>query len=71
LYRETAPESCALAGQGESAAINFDCPLVRNQLCLAGRNAAVMYHRMHMDREAMATAASAVRSLGCPAEMFR
>jgi hypothetical protein len=71
LYRETAPESCALAGQGESAAINFDCPLVRNQLCLAGRNAAVLYHRMHMDREAVATATSAVRSLGCPADIFR
>jgi len=71
LYRETAPESCALAGRGESAAINFDCPLVRNQLCLAGRNAAITYHQMHMDREAGATAASAIRSLDCPADMFR
>ena len=71
LYRQTAPESCALAGQGASATINFDCPLVRNQLCLAGQSAAGAYRRMHMEREATATAASAVRSLGCPAEMFR
>jgi hypothetical protein len=71
LYHETAPESCALAGQGASATINFDCPLVRNQLCLAGRNVALLYHRMHRDGEAQATAMGAVRSLGCPAEMFR
>lgn len=71
LYRQTAPESCALARSGASTAIDFNCPLVRDQLCLAGRNAAVLYHRMNRDRDAAATAAGAMRSLGCPAEMFR
>jgi hypothetical protein len=71
LYRETAPQSCALAGSGASAAIDFNCPLVHDQLCLAGRNVALLYHRMHRDSEAAATATGAVRSLGCPAELFR
>jgi tetratricopeptide (TPR) repeat protein len=71
LYRETAPESCALNGRGSSAALNFQCPLVHSDLCSAGRNAAARYREMRRDRDAAATAASAVRSLGCPAEMFR
>ena len=71
LYRQTAPGSCALAGSGASAAIDFNCPLVHDQLCLAGRNVAVLYHRMHREKDAAATVASAVGSLECPAEMFR
>ena len=71
LYRRTAPQSCALAGSGNSAAIDFTCPLVHEQLCRAGRNVAVLYRQMRRERDAAATAASAVRSLGCPAEMFR
>jgi hypothetical protein len=71
LYRQTAPESCALAGRGSSAAIDFNCPLVHDQLCLAGRNVAAWYRQMHRESDSLATAAGAVRSLGCPAEMFR
>ena len=71
LYKETAPGSCALAGGGAGAAINFNCPLVHEQLCLASRNAALLYHRMKRDSDAAAMAGAAVSSLGCPAEMFR
>jgi hypothetical protein len=71
LYRETAPESCALTGSGNAARVNFDCPLVHNQLCTAGRNVAMRYIQIQRKNEALAIATSAVRSLGCPAEMFR
>jgi protein O-mannosyl-transferase len=71
MYRQTAPESCALAGSGTSAALNFNCPLVRNQLCSAGRNAAILYRQMNRERDARAIAASAIQSLGCPLELFR
>jgi tetratricopeptide (TPR) repeat protein len=71
LYRQTAPESCAVAGSGNSAALNFNCPLVRSELCAAGLNAAVLYRRMGRERDAISIAASAVGSLGCPSDMFR
>ena len=71
LYKQIAPDSCALAGSGSATALNFNCPLVREHFCLASRNVAMLYHGMHRDREAMATATGAVQSLGCPAEMFR
>jgi hypothetical protein len=71
LYRETAPGSCALSGRGDSAVLNFACPLVHEHLCTAGRNVAMLYLRMQRKNDAIATATSAVRSLGCPAEMFR
>ncbi|MEI9971881.1 MAG: DUF1736 domain-containing protein, partial [Ignavibacteriota bacterium] len=71
LYKQTAPESCALAGSGAALAINFNCPLVREHLCLASRNVARFYHRMHHDKDAAATTSGAIRGLGCPAEMFR
>jgi hypothetical protein len=71
LYRQTAPGSCALTGSGNAAALNFECPLVRSQLCAAGKNVAELYRRMGRGREAAETAASAVKTLGCPVEMFR
>ena len=67
LYRQNSPQSCALSG----SSINFACPLVRDQLCLAGRNAALDYRRMHRDREAVDTATGAIRSLGCAPDLFR
>ena len=71
LYRQTAPASCALAGSDGGSAINFNCALVREHLCLASRNVAILYHRMQRDSDASATATGAIRSLGCPAGMFR
>ena len=71
LYRQTAPESCALAGDGPQAALNFNCPLVRSQVCAAGRNVALLYRQLGRESEAQATASSAVSTLGCPPEMFR
>jgi len=71
LYGQTAPESCALAGSGSSTTLNLNCPLVRNELCTAGRNAAALYRRMGRESDAIATASSSVRSLGCPSDMFQ
>jgi len=44
---------------------------VRENLCMASRNVAILYRRMQRDNDAAATANGAVQSLGCPAEMFR
>jgi len=41
------------------------------QLCVASRNAALLYHRMKRDSDAAPMARAAVISLGCPAKMFR
>ena len=71
LYKQAAPDSCALAGSGAGAAVNFGCPMVHQQLCMASRNVAILYRRMQRDNDAAATATGAVSSLGCPAEMFR
>jgi hypothetical protein len=71
LYRETAPRSCALEGNADSVALNLNCPLVHSELCAAGREATVLYRQMQRGADAIATASSAVHSLGCPAEMFR
>jgi tetratricopeptide (TPR) repeat protein len=71
LYRQTAQGSCALTGSGDSSAVNFNCPLVHDELCLAQRNVAIRYHQMHRDPDALTIATGAVRSLGCPVEMFR
>lgn len=71
VYKRTASQSCALAGSGSAAALNFDCPLVRSQFCAASRNVAVLYREMHRDHDAAATVAGAISGLGCPAEMFR
>ena len=71
LYRKADAQSCALSGAGDAAAVNFNCPLVHDQLCAASKNGAVLYHLMHRDSEAGSVATGAIQSLGCPAEMFR
>ena len=70
LYRQTAPASCALASPRQRSRIS-ECPLVRNQLCTAGRNAALLYRGMHREADAAAVASTAIGSLGCAPEMFR
>jgi tetratricopeptide (TPR) repeat protein len=67
LYRQTAPDSCALAG----GSLNFGCPLVRGQLCEAARNVVLLDGQMYRQRDAATVRDGAIQSLGCPAEMFR
>jgi tetratricopeptide (TPR) repeat protein len=71
LYQETEPRSCALNNIGKSVSLNLACPLVHTQLCAASHNVLEMYLQMRDPASATATAQKAVRSLGCPSEMFR
>ncbi len=66
-YRKIAPGTCALSGDQ----INFTCPLVQSQLCLAHRNSAAMYRQLNRDRDAEIVINAAETGLGCPASMFR
>ena len=70
LYRETAPASCAVAGDGAASGVNLNCPMVREQLCLASKYAAELDRRMGRDNDALAVGANAVGKLGCSANMF-
>lgn len=71
LYRQSAPESCAVAASGSSEGLNLNCPLVRSELCAASRNGVELYRRMGRASDAIATATGAVRNFGCPSDMFR
>ena len=67
LYQSTASQSCALEGNS----VNFTCPMVREQLCAAAQNAALLDQRMFRIREAGEVVRNAVQGLGCPATLFR
>jgi tetratricopeptide (TPR) repeat protein len=71
LYRQAAPRSCALTGPQGPAALNAECPLVRDQLCTASGNVAALYRRSGREHDALAIASNATRSLGCAAGTFR
>jgi len=70
LYRQAAPQSCAVAESGGPATLNLDCPLVHGQLCAAYRNIAAMYREMRRETQADAVKQGAIDSLGCPAQVF-
>jgi tetratricopeptide (TPR) repeat protein len=70
LYRETAPTSCAVAGDGAATGVNLNCPMVREQLCLASKYAAELDRQMGQENDALASEANAVGKLGCPQNMF-
>jgi hypothetical protein len=67
LYRETAPQSCALNG----TAVNWNCPLVHDQLCTASHNVVAMFTAMRDPSSAAAIAQNAAQQYGCPAAMFQ
>jgi tetratricopeptide (TPR) repeat protein len=71
LYRETASQSCALNRTPDGDALNLNCPQVHSQICAASRNVVQMYTQMRDPDSAAAIFQSAVRSLGCPAGLFR
>jgi len=71
LYRETAPESCALKRTAASVTIDWNCPEVRTQLCTAAHNMVGMFTEMRDPSSAGAIAQNAVRNYGCPAGMFQ
>ena len=71
LYRETAPQSCALGGNQGSNSLNLGCPLVHTHLCLASRNVANLYRQNLQSDQAAATQRAGIVSLGCPADLFQ
>lgn len=71
LYRETAPQSCALDRSRASMTLNVNCPMVHAQLCAASHNVAEMFSGMRDAASAGAVAQNAIRTYGCPAGLFR
>jgi tetratricopeptide (TPR) repeat protein len=71
FYRETAPMSCALTSAGGSVSLNLGCPLVHDNLCGASQHLVERYRRSGHTAEANASIASAVRTLDCPAGIFK
>ena len=67
LYRQTAPDSCALHTSGGTS-VNLDCPLVHDQLCTGSRNVALLYRQNGQAAKAEATARNAMQSFGCSAQ---
>jgi tetratricopeptide (TPR) repeat protein len=71
IYRRTEPQSCAVQISGGSPSLNFACPLVREQLCLAAHEV-VQLHRDRGDNPAAAKMLNtAVGQLGCVASKMR
>jgi protein O-mannosyl-transferase len=68
LYRETAPQSCALKSAAGGASIDLGCPMVHDQVCAASWNVVEWYGRIGQAERAKATAASAVNQLQCSAK---
>jgi tetratricopeptide (TPR) repeat protein len=71
LYQETAPQSCALNHTATGVSLNLNCPMVHAQFCTASHNIVEMFTQMRDPASASAVAQNAVRSFGCPADMFR
>ena len=71
LYRETAPQSCAIKSAAGGATIDMGCPMVHDQVCAASWNVAGWYAQIGQAERAKATADSAVNQLQCPAKPLR
>ncbi len=67
VYRREAPQTCAV---NNGASINLECPLVHDALCDASRNVALGYRQAGQVNNASRTALTAVKNLGCPANLI-
>jgi protein O-mannosyl-transferase len=70
-YSQTEPRSCAVQQAGGSTSINLACPLVHDDLCAGARNAAEYYVQGDERPKALQVANTAIRELGCPADLFK
>jgi protein O-mannosyl-transferase len=70
LYRETEPQSCAVVDSGGAPNVNLECPLVREEVCMAARNMARVYTQTGHGTEAEQTKKGAIGGMGCAAELF-
>jgi tetratricopeptide (TPR) repeat protein len=64
LYRETAPQSCALNQTETGAGLNVNCPMVHTQICQATRNVSTLYNELGKPDQAV-SASNAALSMGC------
>jgi hypothetical protein len=71
LYRQTAPDTCALITDPRGVTPNVNCPIVHAQLCTASANVRLMYLDMRDPDSAGAVTQQAIRTLGCDASLFR
>lgn len=71
LYREAEPQTCAVVDSGDTAIVNLECPLVREEVCMAARNVAGVYIQTGHGAEAEQTKSGAISGMGCAAELFQ
>lgn len=68
LYGRIEPAGCATVRENGRPSLNFECPLVRRDICAASRNLGRTYLRRNQQRESGKVRDIAIRELGCPAE---
>jgi tetratricopeptide (TPR) repeat protein len=71
LYTKAEPQSCAVRRGPAGASLDLSCPLVHEELCAAARNATFMYSNSGRRDQAIVTAQTAVREMGCPVSTFK
>ena len=71
LYTKAEPQSCAIRQAGAGTTLDLNCPAVRDQLCAAARNVAVLHVQAGRRDEAATTVRTAVGEMGCPASLFQ
>lgn len=61
LYKQTAPASCAVRESNGAASVNFDCPLVRDQMCASAQDLSAVFRQAGQAARADAITALAAR----------
>jgi hypothetical protein len=64
LYRDTAPQSCAVNQTAGGAGLNVNCPMVHTQICQATRNVSTLYNELGKPDLAASTSNAAL-GMGC------
>ena len=68
VYERTDPGGCAILREAGRAAVNWNCPLVRTQLCTADAQLIRLFLAARQRPAAQQLAEQAVRQLQCPRE---
>jgi tetratricopeptide (TPR) repeat protein len=71
LYSEIDPNGCAVSKEGDSSALNVNCPLVHADICTASRNVAATYVRTWQLDHAASIRKTAIEELGCAPELLK
>jgi protein O-mannosyl-transferase len=70
VYQRIDPQGCAVKKVEGKLRLDMGCALVREQVCLAYQSLALLSVDNKQDRTADELKTMAVRTLGCPAELF-